>query len=84
LEAAVHFIQTYPKAEDAFGALEEWAMRSGSVLTVLKEGHMAAHRRAQRFLRRAEEIERDDIDVLLPIAWDEKNRVVRVTFVRSE
>ena len=84
LEAAVHFIQTYPKAEDAFSALEEWAMRSGSVLTVLKEGHMAAHRRAQRFLRRAEEIERDDIDVLLPIAWDEKNRVVRVTFVRSE
>jgi hypothetical protein len=81
--AAVHFLQTYPDPEKAFGALEEWAGRSGAVLTVLKDGYIAAHRRAQRFLRRAEELERDDVDVLLPLAWDDKNRVVRVTFVRA-
>jgi hypothetical protein len=35
-------------------------------------------------MRRAEEPERDDINVLLPLAWDEKSRVVRVTFSRRE
>jgi hypothetical protein len=84
LDAAIHFIQTYPDPEAAFDAVEEWARRSGAVVTVLREGFVAAHRRASRFLRRAEEIERDDVDVLLPLAWDDKNRVVRLTFVRGE
>jgi len=84
LEAAIHFIQTYPDPDVAFDAIDEWARRSGAVVTVLRDGFAAAHRRAQRFLRRAEEIERDDVDVLLPLAWDDKNRVVRLTFVRGE
>ena len=33
-------------------------------------------------LRRAEDPDRDDINVLLPIAWDSRSRVVRVTFSR--
>jgi len=84
LEAAIHFIQTYPDPDAAFDAIEEWARRGGAVVTVLRDGFNAAHRRAQRFLRRAEEIEREDVDVLLPLAWDDKNRVVRLTFVRGE
>lgn len=84
LESAIHFLQTYPDPEQAFDAIEEWARKSGAVVTVLREGFCAAHRRAQRFLRRAEEIERDDVDVLLPLAWDDKNRVVRLTFVRGD
>lgn len=82
--SAVHFIQTYPDAASAFRAVEEWAERSGAVVTVLRDGFIAAHKRAQRFLRRAEEIEREDVDVLLPLAWDDKNRVVRLTFVRGD
>jgi hypothetical protein len=84
LDAAIHFIQTYPDPEVAFDAVEEWATRSGAVVTVLREGFVAAHRRATRFLRRAEEIEREDVDILLPLAWDDKNRVVRLTFVKAE
>lgn len=84
LEAAIHFLQTYPDPEQAFDAVEEWARRSGAIVTVLREGFCAAHRRAQRFLKRAEEIERDDVDVLLPLAWDDKKRVVRLTFVRGD
>lgn len=84
LDAAIRFIQAYPDPEAAFDAVEEWARRSGAVVTVLREGFVAAHRRAGRFLKRAEEIERDDVDVLLPLAWDDKNRVVRLTFVRGE
>jgi len=82
--AAVHFLQTYPDSEAAFNALQAWAHRSGAVITVLKDGFIASHRRAYRFLRRAEELERDDIDVLLPLAWDSHNRVVRLTFVRGD
>lgn len=81
--AAIHFLQTYPGADDAFDALETWARRSNAVLTVYRDGYRAAHQRAQRFLRRAEELERDDVDIILPLAWDDKDRVVRLTFVQS-
>jgi hypothetical protein len=84
LEAAIHFVQTYPDANEAYDTIENWSNKTGAVVTVLREGFCAAHRRAQRFLRRAEEIERDDVDVLLPLAWDSENRVVRLTFVKSE
>jgi hypothetical protein len=35
-------------------------------------------------VKRAEEPDRDDINVLLPLAWDAQSRVVRVTFSRRE
>lgn len=82
LAAAVRFLQTYPKALDAWEALDSWARRTGSLLTVTDDGFTAAHRRALRFLRRAEDPDRDDVNVLLPLAWDKQSRVVRVTFSR--
>lgn len=81
IEAAVHFLQTYPDAEGGWSALQRWAGDT-YLLTVAKEGFLAAHRNALRFLRRAETPERDDVNVLLPLAWDDKSRVVRVTFSR--
>lgn len=81
IEAAVHFLQTYPDAENGWAALQRWAGET-YLLTVAKEGFLAAHRNALRFLRRAETPERDDVNVLLPLAWDDKSRVVRVTFSR--
>ena len=80
LAAAVHFLQSYPEPEAAFEALERFAKRTGALLTVTKEGFTAAHRNALRYLRRAENPERDDINVVLPLGWDEKSRVVRFTF----
>ena len=81
IEAAVHFLQTYPDAEHGWSALQRWAGDT-YLLTVAKEGFVAAHRNALRFMRRAETPERDDVNVLLPLAWDDKSRVVRVTFSR--
>lgn len=81
IEAAVHFLQTYPDAENGWTVLQRWAGET-YLLTVAKEGFLAAHRNALRFLRRAETPERDDVNVLLPLAWDDKSRVVRVTFSR--
>jgi len=81
IEAAVHFLQTYPDAEHGWSALQRWAGDT-YLLTVAKEGFLAAHRNALRFLRRAETPERDDVNVLLPLAWDDRSRVVRVTFSR--
>jgi hypothetical protein len=87
--SAVHFLQRYPDASDAWAVLTEWATTRPdgadgrrAVLTVTEEGFKAAHRSALRALRRAEEPNRDDINVLLPLAWDSRSRVVRVTFAR--
>lgn len=81
VDAAVHFLQTYPDADQAWMAMQRWA-GDGYLLTVSAEGFAAAHRNALRYLRRAEPPERDDINVVLPLAWDEKSRVVRVSFTR--
>lgn len=81
IEAAVHFLQTFPDAENGWSALQRWAGDT-YLLTVAREGFLAAHRNALRYLRRAETPERDDVNVLLPLAWDDKSRVVRVTFSR--
>jgi hypothetical protein len=80
VDSAAQFVRTYPDPDAAWGVLSGWSERSKSVLTVREEGFREAHRRIQRFIKRAEEPERDDINVLLPLAWDEKSRVVRVTF----
>lgn len=79
--AAVHFLQTHPDPQAAWEALSRWA-GTRYLLTCSQEGFEAAHRNARRALRRAEEPDRDDINVVLPIAWDERSRVVRVTFSR--
>lgn len=81
MEAAVHFMQNFPDAEQAWSALQRWAGES-YLLTVSKEGFLAAHRNAIRYVRRAETPERDDVNLILPLAWDDKSRVVRVTFSR--
>lgn len=81
MEAAVHFLQTFPDAEQAWAAVQRWAGET-YLLTVAKDGFLAAHRNALRFMRRAETPEREDVNLLLPLAWDDRSRVVRVTFSR--
>jgi hypothetical protein len=82
VESAMYFLHTHPEPDQAWAALCEWATRTRTLLTVSEEGFAAAHRRSMRFLRRAEEPERDDVNVVLPLGWDEQNRVVRVSFSR--
>lgn len=82
MEAAVHFLQTYQRPDAAWEALTSWAERTKSLLTVSEEGFKECHRNALRFIRRAEEPSRDDVDCILPLAWDSQQRVVRVTFSR--
>jgi hypothetical protein len=84
VEAAVNFLQTYPDAHEAWSQLSDWARRTSTQLTVLQGGFIAAHRNALRFVQRAEEPERDDINLVLPLGWDDKSRIVRATFSRPE
>ena len=84
IAAAVHFLQHFGDGESAWAAISGAAGRSGTILTVTKDGFLSAHANALRFLRRAEEPERDDINVVLPLGWDEKSRVVRYTFSLPE
>jgi hypothetical protein len=81
-EAAVHFLRTHPDPDAAWAAMAEWAQRTRTLLTVSPEGFREAHKRASRFVRRTEDPERDDVNVLLPLGWDDRSRVVRVTFSR--
>jgi hypothetical protein len=84
VESAVHFLQAYPNAADAWSVLRDWA-GTGYLLTVTEDSFKASHRNCRRYVRRAETPPRDDIDVVLPLAWDVggNSRVVRVTFARS-
>jgi hypothetical protein len=80
IESAVHFLHAYPDSTAAWSALTRWAGEQ-HLLTVTSEAFAASHRNALRFLRRAETPERDDINVILPLAWHD-GRVLRVTFSR--
>lgn len=85
VEAAAGLIEAYPDPEAAWAALDRWSGR-GYLLTVTREGFLAAHRSVSRSLARVEDVDRGAIDCLLPLAWDVregKARVVRVTFTRS-
>lgn len=83
VEAAVNFLQSYPDAELAWETLQRWAGEK-YLLTVTRDAFLAAHASATKLVRRADDPERTDIDVLLPICWDDKSRVVRVTFTRAD
>lgn len=85
LSAAMGFLAAYPDPDAAWDALCRWADR-GFILTVTPHGFRAAHRNASRARRRAEEPSREDIDLLLPLAWDNREghaQVVRVTWNRG-
>lgn len=79
--SAVYFLQAYPDPDRAWSALERWAERGGNVVTITHKAFGAAHAAAMRSVARAEEPDREDIDILLPIAWSGR-QVVRVTFSR--
>ncbi len=83
LVAAARFLEQYPDDQAAWAALETWADRR-FLLVVSKDAFLAAHRRASSRLRRAEELDRADIDLLLPLAWDVRDanhgQPVRATF----
>lgn len=84
--AAVKFLQEYRSADKAWHALSEWASTPAggrpcrAILTVTEDGYKAAYRAAKRAVGRAEDPSRDDINVVLPLAWDASSKVVRVTF----
>lgn len=89
--SAVHFLQNYPDAQNAWAALAEWAAApigadgaARAILTVTPQAHRDAHRSALRAVHRAEEPDREAINVLLPVAWDHRRRIVRVTFARPQ
>jgi hypothetical protein len=81
--AAIEFMRAYPNPDAAWSALHEWSTR-GYLLTITRDGFIAAHEAASRAISRAEEPDRDRVDCVLPLAWDVRegrNQVVRVTFV---
>ena len=89
LDAAVAFVQTFPRSEDAWNFLTTWANNRvaddgpcQAVLTVSESGFTSAHRAVRRAVVRAEAPSRDDVNVLLPLAWDANSKVVRVTFTK--
>jgi hypothetical protein len=83
IKATIAFLQEYPNSDEAWALLSDWAARTKSLLTVGEQGFKASHANALRFMRRAEVPLRDDINVVLPLAWVEKGQGVRVTFTRS-
>ena len=84
IEASANFLHNFPRADYAWKAIQEWADSTGSVLTISWEQFYPAHARAIKAIKRAEQPDRDDIDTVLPICWDAKSRVVRLTYSKGE
>jgi hypothetical protein len=80
-DSAVQLLEAYPQATDAWDALTRWS-GEGYVLTVSRARFEDAHGLLSSELRRAGAFDQDEINNLLPLAWDTRGRVVRVTFVR--
>ena len=81
VEAAAHFVQSFKDADEAWFSLEEWAS-SGYILTVSQDAFTSAFDGVRKFVRRSDSPPRELIDAMLPLAWDSRGRVVRVTFAR--
>lgn len=79
VESAVNFVQQHQDSHHAWESLQEWAA-DGHVLTVSRNDFDAAFVRVATCLRKAETPDRYDINQVLPLAWDSKSRVVRVTY----
>lgn len=84
LEAASRFIQTYPDAALAWETLTTWAAKRTSgtetILTITEPNFKKAHKNVAKALRTAQTPDRTDVNVLLPLAWENRTRVVRVTY----
>jgi hypothetical protein len=80
--SAALFVQTHEEEDDAWDVLSGWAERSDALLTVREESFRESFRRVAASVRKAEEFDRDDINTILPLAWDSQQRVVRLTFAR--
>jgi hypothetical protein len=84
--AATNFVTLFPDTDSAWRLLSHWA-GDAVLLTVTPEAFRHAHRRIARHVARAEQPDRDDIDSLLPLAWDTRDgrgQLVRVTFTRGD
>lgn len=82
LAAAALFVRTFPSADEAWEALTSWAGRTGCLLMVNEKTLRSAYTSVAASTKRAEDPDRDAVNDLLPLAWDERSRVVRLTFVR--
>ena len=84
LAAASAFVQAFPNSDMAWEAVDRWmqerSRETDIVLTTTREGFTHAHRSVSRSVRRAEDPARDDVNVLLPLAWESGSRVVRLTY----
>jgi hypothetical protein len=81
LSAAAAFVTQHPDAADAFARLG--ALAEGRyVLLVGAERYALAHRRLAAALARAEDPERVDVDVVLPLLASSSGALARATFAR--
>lgn len=86
LGAAVKFVHAWPDPVSAWELVSGWAAKRDAdgtpraALTVTEQAFRSAHREVSRSVARAEEPTREDVNTLLPLAWDSSARVVRLTF----
>lgn len=85
-KAALGLIQAFPDAESAWEALCTWAQTSGSIpgnkrviLAVNKESFLAGWHNVTTSLANKKIPRQKDVNIVLPLGYDEKERVVRVT-----
>lgn len=81
--AVTNFLQHYKSSDKAWEAIVAWAQETSSTPTVSQDQFRVSYLAATLSISRAEQPERDDVDTILPICWDAKSRVIRLTYSKN-
>jgi len=82
-DAAILLLQSFHNSNLAWDAMLSWS-EGKYILTITESQFKESFEKAKQLLKRAEKPDRQLIDNLLPLCWDSKSRVVRVTFSRAK
>jgi hypothetical protein len=79
---AIRFVTDYQEPAIAWSRLEEWA-RESYILTISKEVFYKSFLEIAKRIDKMEELDQDDVNNVLPLAWSKSGKITRVSYSRN-
>lgn len=80
--SAIRFVTDYQEPAIAWSRLEEWA-RESYILTISKELFYKSFLEIAKRIDKMEELDQDDVNNVLPLAWSKSGKITRVSYSRN-
>jgi hypothetical protein len=80
--SAIRFVTDYQEPAIAWSRLEEWA-RESYILTISKEVFYKSFLEIAKRIDKMEELDQDDVNNVLPLAWSKSGKITRVSYSRN-